>query len=668
MSFRRGLPTFLRIAFLAVAVLFVLASPAGALTSPGGASITPEKAAPNSEFTITGSGFKPNSPVDATVDGQFAKAGTSDAGGAASIAFNYLGQGVHSARLEGVGTDGKPHGPNTAFAVTNEACVPPPGQTQCSILVRTGRNLLAVAAGGGALAALGLLLILTLGRQGRGAAAMVVVAMLAGSTVWTLARPLPAHAAGTGSIAGKVSNATTSAGVPNVCVLALAGAKFASFVTGADGLYNLSGLDDGDYKVGFVDCSATPTYLGRYFDGKSTIFDADPITVSGGQAVTGKNVALTQGGVLSGVVTETPGGAPVRFACIWAGATADAMNCVGQTRSAGAYYSSPITTAGQYIVAFADFDTHATKYFGDKNDPASSTKATVTVGATTPDVGGALPLAAKITGKVTDAASGAAPTRDVCVADYSSDQATLMSSFADQDGNFDLGQLPPGDHKVKFTDCGGASGTAYTSQFFQGKADLATANPVALTVGQAKPGVNACMSPTSANPTCTATATTVTTATTATTTPGATTTTTAANTPPPSSSPAAVSAGTVTVGGSLTVAGGGFAPGSTVGAFVFSTPVKVGQAVADGAGNVSFSVTIPATLTAGVHTLQLQGVDPQGGSRVLSATITVVGRQAPAVTGTDAGVSALLGAAFVFGGALLVRWGRRKRRSYYSLI
>ena len=87
--------------------------------------------------------------------------------------------------------------------------------------------------------------------------------------------------------------------------------------------------------------------------------------------------------------------------------------------------------------------------------------------------------------------------------------------------------------------------------------------------------------------------------------------------------------------------------------------------VADGAGNIYVTVTIPAGLAAGSHTLVAAGVDAQGNPRYLTLPITVAGGTTGsgglAYTGASVAVPAIGGlAALVVGGGLVVA-GRRRR-------
>ncbi|NEM05846.1 fibronectin type III domain-containing protein [Geodermatophilus normandii] len=126
--------------------------------------------------------------------------------------------------------------------------------------------------------------------------------------------------------------------------------------------------------------------------------------------------------------------------------------------------------------------------------------------------------------------------------------------------------------------------------------------------------------------------------------------------------------GSVAAGSAVEISGSGYLPGSTVSLIVYSTPQVVGSAVADENGRFTATVTLPAGLTSGAHTLVASGVDPSGNPRYLTLPVTVTGGTATAATtgglaytGASVALPALGGlAALALGGALVVA-GRRTR-------
>ena len=76
-------------------------------------------------------------------------------------------------------------------------------------------------------------------------------------------------------------------------------------------------------------------------------------------------------------------------------------------------------------------------------------------------------------------------------------------------------------------------------------------------------------------------------------------------------------------GGSSSVVMSGYAPDSSVGAFLFSDPVSLGTLPVGSDGSARGKIVIPANISPGQHTLQFTGWNTSGEPVVLSAGITV---------------------------------------------
>lgn len=76
-------------------------------------------------------------------------------------------------------------------------------------------------------------------------------------------------------------------------------------------------------------------------------------------------------------------------------------------------------------------------------------------------------------------------------------------------------------------------------------------------------------------------------------------------------------------GGSSSVVMSGYAPDSSVGAFLFSDPVSLGTLPVGSDGSARGKIVIPANISPGQHTLQFTGWNASGEPVVLSAGITV---------------------------------------------
>ena len=115
----------------------------------------------------------------------------------------------------------------------------------------------------------------------------------------------------------------------------------------------------------------------------------------------------------------------------------------------------------------------------------------------------------------------------------------------------------------------------------------------------------------------------------------------------------------------MVVSGTGYLPGSTVTVLIYSSPQVLTTVVADPSGNFTVTVTVPAGLAAGQHTLVASGVDTLGNDRftTLAVTVSAAGTASLAYTGADVGLPAIGGLAAVALGAGLIVVRRRAAAS-----
>jgi hypothetical protein len=122
---------------------------------------------------------------------------------------------------------------------------------------------------------------------------------------------------------------------------------------------------------------------------------------------------------------------------------------------------------------------------------------------------------------------------------------------------------------------------------------------------------------------------------------------------------------TVAPGKTITVSGSGYAPNTTVTLAIYSAPQVLTTVVTDASGNFTATVTVPAGLEAGNHTLVASGVDSAGNLRYVNLAVTVSssGKAMLAYTGANVVPPALGGLAAVALGTGLIVVRRRASRS-----
>jgi len=119
--------------------------------------------------------------------------------------------------------------------------------------------------------------------------------------------------------------------------------------------------------------------------------------------------------------------------------------------------------------------------------------------------------------------------------------------------------------------------------------------------------------------------------------------------------------GTLSAGGTFTLRAGGYLPGEWVQVLLFSTPTELAWARADAQGDVTATVTIPASVPAGTHRLALVG-QVDGAVRWVEVQVLAAPDGDLASTGADGvGMGLLAGTVLLAAGTAGVVVARRRR-------
>lgn len=184
-------------------------------------------------------------------------------------------------------------------------------------------------------------------------------------------------------------------------------ARFAE--TNANGEYTVEGLVEGEYKIGFS--PENSTYLPQYYNGQTSLANANPISVTTGATTAGVNATLVEGAKISGVVTDAY--SHVRLAKIRVGASTSGSGEGGygsaETNANGEYTIVGLPT-GSYKVVFywenseAEYKACAhmpscppkyiTQYFNDQPSEVTANSVTAAVGTVASGINAAMVPAA----------------------------------------------------------------------------------------------------------------------------------------------------------------------------------------------------------------------------------------------------------------------------------
>lgn len=322
--------------------------------------------------------------------------------------------------------------------------------------------------------------------------------LLAILTVIAVSLPVSAATAATGSISGTVTDAATHepiAGI-EVCATLLeeeGGSTCAT--TGLSGTYLISGLVEGQYKVGYW--SEEFTYAFQFYNGKPYWYEADPVTVGAGDTPN-IDAHLVANGQIEGTVRAEAGGAPIQWVevCAWELSGEEEGGCTGT--NAEGKYTIPGLGPGEYGVEFGpESGGFLHQVFDHKLRWSEAEPVTVVSGQATTGIDADLMLGAEIAGTVTSASSGLPlPGIIVCAVEAASGELWDCASTA-AGGSYTVGYLPPGDYKVVFSlewseffPGEKNDPDEFLTQFWNGQATLAAANAIHLAVGGSVTGVD----------------------------------------------------------------------------------------------------------------------------------------------------------------------------------
>lgn len=292
------------------------------------------------------------------------------------------------------------------------------------------------------------------------------------------------HLAEAGSIAGRVTDASNGAGVWGMYVFAynLTSAPWdmawptgpTAVLTDEAGYYRLDGLQPGDYEVQVYD-------FGGFYPGAAY---PSIIAVAAGQDVPGIDFAITPSATgIVGTITD-PTGQPVSGAWVYAATYYDWTSASGMTDAQGRYRLG--LSAGTYFVQADDGSgNYLPTYYPGVRFREDAAPVEVADGTVVGAVDFALLPAAKISGRVIDAGTGASLTGIFVQAfDWTGDWRAYAAE-TDAEGSFTIGGLDPGAYRIQAWDWS----NVFSPEWYEDKADYDSADPVAVSAGQTTGGL-----------------------------------------------------------------------------------------------------------------------------------------------------------------------------------
>jgi hypothetical protein len=256
-----------------------------------------------------------------------------------------------------------------------------------------------------------------------------------------------------GRISGTVTNAVTGAPIQgvNAQIFDATGANF-SIGTNPQGFYQTSGLPPGTY---YVRTQNTLGFLNELYNDlpcpiTCTVTTGTPVVVTGTATTPNINFALAAGGRITGTVTNAVTGAPIQ------GVNAQIFDATGASFSVGTnaagFYQTSGLPSGTYYVRTTNTLGFINELYNDLPCPVScnvttGTPVLVTGTATTPNINFALSAGGRITGTVTNVATGL-PIQGVTAQIFDTTGA-FFNAGTNALGFYQTSGLPPGTYYVR---------------------------------------------------------------------------------------------------------------------------------------------------------------------------------------------------------------------------
>jgi hypothetical protein len=163
------------------------------------------------------------------------------------------------------------------------------------------------------------------------------------------------------------------------------------------------------------------------------------------------------------------------------------------TTAANGEYTISGLASGEYIVGFGSPFmgelNYVTQFYNGKSTYAEAQPVTVTAGGTVSGIDAKLAEGGRITGRVTDASTGAAIERAIVCA-FGSNPESGGCALTNANGEYTITGLVGGEYKVGF-----ASPLTYVVQYYNNKGTLSEADAVSVLAGSTVSGIDAALAP-----------------------------------------------------------------------------------------------------------------------------------------------------------------------------
>ena len=253
-----------------------------------------------------------------------------------------------------------------------------------------------------------------------------------------------------GSISGVV---TDEQGNPaaEVCVTAYTGNGdwAGQGVTDDSGSYRIRRLRDADHQVRFRPGCGEAQLLDEWYDDQPSRRYSDPVGVRSGEETTGVDAVLSEGGSVSGRVTDEAG-EPLEGICVYVDSDYGDYSSV-TTGPDGGYRVAGLTGA-PHFVSFSDCagDVFLGEWYDD-GDYRTANPVPVRHGVETSGIDAALAVGGSIAGVVMS--SQGEPIPEVCIETHDEDWDNYGWTMTDESGAYRIGGLDTGVYELDLYHC-----------------------------------------------------------------------------------------------------------------------------------------------------------------------------------------------------------------------
>lgn len=289
------------------------------------------------------------------------------------------------------------------------------------------------------------------------------------------------------AIAGKV---TATSGRPlagvEVVAVALEGGAQTTAATEGDGTYTLSGLTPGEYKVTFE--PGAKHFAEQWYSGAASESDASVLTLAPGEQRAGIDAQLqATAASIEGTVRDSSGA--VSGVQVIASSPGGEQAGTALSASDGSYVIEGLAP-GSYTVQFeAEEAGDVSQYYDGVEQLSEATSIALTEDQEAQGIDATLKRGAVISGAVT--AAGGSPLSGVQVEITDSAGDFVAAGVTESDGSYTISGLPPGTYLAQFEPLG----SDYVGQYFDGANSAEAAQPITLSAGDVREGVDAELAP-----------------------------------------------------------------------------------------------------------------------------------------------------------------------------